>query len=157
MNIQKEILSEENLKKLEALNNPYMMEVVERYITLLKPNRVTVITDDPKDIAYVRKKAVEAGEESTLGTDGHTIHYDGYRDQARDKANTRVLISPGMKMSKVINQMDRDEGLEEIHGIMGGIMDFRTFKANFSPGMAALSSAERAGPSSGLSRHLIKI
>ena len=123
MKIPKAVLSAENLQKLEALNNPFMMDVVDRYITLLKPSKVTVITDDPKDIEYVRKMAAETGEEKPLATEGHTIHYDGYQDQARDKANTRVLVTPEMKMSKVINQMDREKGLEEIHGIMEGIME----------------------------------
>ena len=123
MNIVTSILSDENLKKLEALGNPAMMEIVERYVNLMKPAKVTVITDKPEDIEYVRNGALEKGEESKLGIKGHTVHYDGYNDQARDRANTRVLATPDMKMSKVINQMNRDEGLTEIHDIMDGIME----------------------------------
>jgi phosphoenolpyruvate carboxykinase (GTP) len=122
MYLDKNILSEENLKKLEYLNNPYMMEIVERYIKLLKPDKVTVITDSAAEIDYVRQTAIKLGEEKKLAMNGHTVHYDGYYDQARDKANTRVLITPGMKMSKVINTGDRDEGLKEIHRIMDSAM-----------------------------------
>jgi phosphoenolpyruvate carboxykinase (GTP) len=53
---------------------------------------------------------------------GHTVHYDSYRDQARDKDNTRVLKTPEMKMSVGINTIDREEGLEEVLGIMDGAM-----------------------------------
>ena len=35
---------------------------------------------------------------------------------------TKVLITPDMKMSKVINTIDRDEGLKEISEIMDGVM-----------------------------------
>ena len=122
MDIDTKILSEENVKKLEALGNPYMMEIVEKYLKLLKPAKATVITDDPEDIQYVRQGAIDKKEEQKLAMKGHTIHYDGYYDQARDKANTRVLVTPGMKMSSVINTGDREAGLEEIHEIMDGAM-----------------------------------
>ena len=122
MDIDTKILSEENVKKLEALGNPYMMEIVEKYLKLLKPAKATVITDDPEDIQYVRQGAIDKKEEEKLAMKGHTIHYDGYYDQARDKANTRVLVTPGMKMSSVINTGDREAGLEEIHEIMDGAM-----------------------------------
>ena len=117
-----DVLGETDLKKLEELNNIYAMEIVENYVTLLKPDKVTVITDSKEDIEYVRNLAIKNGEEKKLAMEGHTIHYDGYYDQARDKSNTKVLITPDMKMSKVINTIDRDEGLKEILEIMDGVM-----------------------------------
>ena len=122
MDISTEHLSPENRMKLEALQNPVVMEITERYLKVLKPKRVTVITDDAEDIRYVRQLALENGEEEKLGMEGHTIHYDGYHDQARDKQNTRVLVSPGMKMSKGINTIAREQGLEEVLEIMDGAM-----------------------------------
>jgi len=53
---------------------------------------------------------------------GHTIHYDGFHDQARDKVNTKVLLPKGKKISRFINTTDRDEGLKEVLGFMEGIM-----------------------------------
>ena len=103
MNIDSSILSQENLAKLEALNNQKVLKVVEEFITRLKPSKVTVITDSQDDIDYVRNLTLKNGEERKLKMDGHTIHYDGYKDQARDKGNTCVLVTPDMKMSKVIN------------------------------------------------------
>ena len=116
------VLDPESLAKLEALDNSHVMELVERFVALCKPAKVTVITDDPGDIAYVRQLALDLGEEAKLKMEGHTIHYDGYYDQARDKGNTRVLLPPGMEMSKGINTIPREEGLEEVLGIMDGAM-----------------------------------
>jgi phosphoenolpyruvate carboxykinase (GTP) len=115
-------LDSENRRKLEDLGNPSVMEIIEKYLEVLKPAKATVITDDPADIRYIRELALRTGEEQKLAMEGHTIHYDGYHDQARDKANTRVLVTPGMKMSRVINTVAREQGLEEVLGIMDGAM-----------------------------------
>ncbi len=122
MNIDANILSQENLKKLENLNNQKVLNVVEEFTNLLKPAKITVITDSQEDIKYVRELALKTGEEKKLKMEGHTIHYDGYNDQARDKNNTCVLVTPEMKMSKVINTKPREEGLKEVKEIMDGAM-----------------------------------
>ncbi len=122
MDIQLESLSPENREKLEALENTAVLEIVERYLKLLKPAKATVISDDPQDVRYIRELSLRNGEERPLSMEGHTVHYDGYHDQARDKQNTRVLVEPDMKMSKVINTVDREQGLKEVLGIMDGAM-----------------------------------
>ena len=123
MDIDKGVLNDANLEKLEALKNDQVMEIVERYLKLLGPSKATVITDSKEDIDYVRQMTLRNGEERKLSMEGHTIHYDGYFDQARDKGATRVLVTPDMKMSKVINTKDREEGLKEVHEIMDGVME----------------------------------
>jgi len=122
VDISTDILASEDLRKLEALQNPTALEITEKYLKILKPQKATVITDDPDDIRYVRELALINGEENKLAMEGHTIHYDGYHDQARDKQNTRVLVTPGMKMSKVINTIAREQGLDEVLEIMDGAM-----------------------------------
>jgi phosphoenolpyruvate carboxykinase (GTP) len=122
MKISQSILSQEDLKKIEYLNNPKVLNIVEEFINLLKPAKATVITDSQEDIDYVRELAIRTGEERKLAMKGHTIHYDSYYDQARDKGNTRVLVIPGMKMSKVINTISREEGVKEVMEIMEGTM-----------------------------------
>lgn len=122
MNIDKSILDEKNLSKLEYLNNQYVMNIVEEFVNILKPEKVTVITDSKEDIDYIRELAIKNGEEKKLTIDGHTIHYDSYVDQARDKGNTKVLVTPEMHMSKVINTISREEGLNEVLEIMDGTM-----------------------------------
>lgn len=39
------VLDETGLKKLEELNNLHAVAIVENYVTLLKPDKVTVIED----------------------------------------------------------------------------------------------------------------
>ena len=103
-----------SLEKLKALKNYHVEEQVERFLELCKPAKATVITDSEEDVAYVRRLAIQLGEEIPLEMKGHTVHYDSYRDQARDKENTRVLKTPDMEMSQGINTIERDEGLEEV-------------------------------------------
>ncbi len=122
MNIDQQILSKENLEKLKYLNNPKVLNIVEEFTGILKPSKVTVITDSQEDIDYVREMALRTGEEKKLTMEGHTIHYDGYYDQARDKENTSVLVTPDMKMSKVIKTKPREEGVKEVLEIMDGAM-----------------------------------
>jgi len=123
MNIDENILSKENLAKIEALDNPKAMKVIEKYIKHTRPAKVTVLTDSQEDIDYIRQLALDNKEEKKLAMEGHTIHYDGMKDQARDKGNTKILLPPGKKVSSFINSMDRDEGLTEVLGIMEGIME----------------------------------
>ncbi|OLS19010.1 MAG: Phosphoenolpyruvate carboxykinase [GTP] [Candidatus Heimdallarchaeota archaeon LC_2] len=125
------VLDSSNFKKLSVLNNRKALEIVEYYIDLCKPRKVTVITDNDEDINYIRDLSVKLGEESLLAAEGHTIHYDGYQDQARDKKNTRVLLPKGKKLSKHINSIDRDEGLAEIHEILDGIMEGKEMFVRF--------------------------
>jgi phosphoenolpyruvate carboxykinase (GTP) len=116
------LISGENLEKLEALENPHVMEIVERFAGLCEPSRVIVVTDDPEEIAYIRGMAIEKGEEMRLRLEGHTVHFDGYYDQGRDRASTAVLMPGGRKLSYGINTVDRDEGLREVLGLLKGSM-----------------------------------
>ncbi|MFC1670270.1 phosphoenolpyruvate carboxykinase (GTP) [Spirochaetota bacterium] len=122
MDIDKSVLDEKNLEKIKYLNNKHALEIIEKYVKICKPDKVTVITDESDDILYVRELAIKNGEEKKLAMKGHTVHYDGYYDQARDKEKTRVLVTPDMKMSSVINTVNRDDGLKEVLGIMDGSM-----------------------------------
>ena len=115
MDIDKSILDKQNLKKLEKLDNPKVMEIVERFVKHCKPAKVTVLTDSKEDIDYARQLALDTGEEKKLVIEGHTVHYDSYQDQARDKAHTCVLLPKGQTLSKHINTIDRDTGLFSLY------------------------------------------
>jgi len=125
------IISTLSMEKLLALSNSHVIQIVEEYIALCKPSKVTVITDSLEDIAYVRQLAQNNKEEIKIAMAGHTIHYDGYDDQGRDKKHTRVLLPKGQTLSKRINTIDRDEGLTEIHQLMDGIMKGKEMLVRF--------------------------
>jgi len=111
-----------NLQKLKELNNQHVIKVVQEAIQLCKPAKVTIITDSKEDIAYVRELALTNGEEKRLKLEGHTIHFDGYYDQARDKANTRYLLSEDVDWGIEVNSIEKDKGLKEIYSFLDGSM-----------------------------------
>jgi phosphoenolpyruvate carboxykinase (GTP) len=111
-----------DLQKLEELNNQHVIKVVEEAIQLCKPTKVTVITDSKEDINYVRELSLINGEERKLKMEGHTIHFDGYYDQGRDKANTRYLLSKDVDWGIKVNSIEKDKGLKEIYSFLDGSM-----------------------------------
>ncbi len=117
----KERLDEEQFKKIEKIKNDELYNFLERYIEVCNPSRVFVVSDSEDDELYVRNRAIVYEEERLLSTPGHTVHFDNYYDQARDKEHTYVLTEGGVKLP-YIKTKDREEGLREIHDIMMDIM-----------------------------------
>lgn len=131
MNID-ELMSSEDLEKLKKIGNKKVMANLEDAVNLTTPEKIVVITDSKDDIMSVRKLAIENGEETKLSMDGHTIHYDGINDQARDKANTKYLFNELQKDWGIpVNQINRDEGVSEVREIMKGIMKGKTMIVSF--------------------------
>ena len=115
-------LGEKNYQKLIGIDNPELHQFIAKYVELCNPDKVFVCTDSLEDIQYVRQEAVRAGEEMELAIAGHTVHFDGYYDQARDKKNTKSLLPPGADLGANLNAMDKEKGLIEIHSILKDIM-----------------------------------
>ena len=118
----KDTIDADSLAKLKALNNDKLHAFVADAVDLCQPASVLVCTDDPRDIAAIRQAAIDKGEEAPLATEGHTVHFDGYRDQARDKAATKYLVPEGISLGRALNAVGRDEGLAEVRGILAGAM-----------------------------------
>ncbi len=131
MNIGLNILNDANREKIDALKNPKAAQVIEKYINLCRPSKVTVITDSDDDISYVRNLSISNGEEIKLNMNGHTVHFDGINDQGRDTRNTKILITQDMNLSEGLNPMDREEGLREVHSLLEGIMEGREMLIRF--------------------------
>jgi len=123
-------LGKKEYKKLSAIDNSRLHQFIAKYVELCDPDGVFVCTGSPEDIDYVRDQVIKAGGERKLSVDGHTIHFDGYHDQARDRKNTKFLQPKGQSLGfgslggggETLGEMDREEGLKEIHSILGGIM-----------------------------------
>lgn len=129
--IPADLIDQKNLEKLLALNNQTVVEIIGRYTKLCRPDKITVIDDSPNDIEYIKKRALELGEEKPLATPGHTYHFDGPADQGRDKAVTKVLVRPEIKLSKSINTGEREQCLKEIEELFDGIMAGREMIVSF--------------------------
>jgi len=115
-------MDKKNQTKLEALQNPFVERCVQEAIELCQPEKVSVITDAPQDIHYVRNLALRNGEEKPLAIPGHTIHFDGYDDQGRDKENTRYLLSHPVDWGIDIKWISKEEGLHEVTSYLRGSM-----------------------------------
>jgi phosphoenolpyruvate carboxykinase (GTP) len=127
----KEKLTTENYNRLIAVDNLKIHGFVADAIKLTKPESVFVCTDSEVDVKYVRRMAVENGEENPLETPGHTYHFDGPNDQGRDREITRYLVPKTETLSKALNQIEREEGLAEIHGLLKDSMMGRTMILRF--------------------------
>lgn len=111
-------LGRKNYEKLMALNNPTLHEFVAKYVELCNPDEVFVCDSSQEDVSYIREQAIESGEERKLAIEGHTVHFDGYYDQARDEKNTKFLLPKGVDLGPHLNSIDREEGLREIHELL---------------------------------------
>ena len=111
-------LDSENYRKLAAIENPGLHAFVASIVALCKPESVFICADSPEEIAYIRSRAIETGEERQLAIEGHTVHFDGYHDQARDKANTRYLVPDGMHLGAQLNSTSKAEGLAEVRSYL---------------------------------------
>ncbi len=121
MSLEK-ILDKKSLDILKEIDNKKVEKTIEEFVGLCKPEKVTVLSDSKEDVDYIRNKSIENGEETKLAIEGHTIHFDGPKDQARDKANTKILLPKGVELYKKINTVAREEGLKEVLDIMDGCM-----------------------------------
>jgi phosphoenolpyruvate carboxykinase (GTP) len=111
-------LTDEHYRRLIALDNPKMHEFVADAIELCGPGSVFVCTDAADDIAYFRELAIKNGEERPLNISGHTCHFDGYNDQARDKAQTKYLLAPGSELGESLNSIEKSVGVEEVRSFL---------------------------------------
>lgn len=115
-------MSAENFDKLMAIENPLMHDFVADAVELCQPDSVFVCTDAKEDIEAIRQMALNGGGETKLATEGHTYHFDGYHDQARDPQRTKYLVTPEMKLGKNLAQIDKAEGVAEVREILKGCM-----------------------------------
>jgi phosphoenolpyruvate carboxykinase (GTP) len=125
-------LSPIDYDKLSAIDNPNVHEFIAKASDLCHPDKIFVCGDSAEEIAYVRRQAISTGEEqATLTMTGHTVHFDGEYDQGRDRQNTRYMVPRGVSLSKALNQIDRQEGLAEVRGLLKDSMKGRTMIVRF--------------------------
>ncbi|MBN2120009.1 MAG: phosphoenolpyruvate carboxykinase (GTP) [Candidatus Omnitrophica bacterium] len=122
LNLLENRLDSANVQKLKALENPSLLDFVADFIELCNPKEVFVRTDSSSDAEYIRKKALEFGEERKLGLPGHSLHFDSFFDQGRDKKATQYLLPKGKSLGHYGNSIDRQGGLEEIRTQLKDIM-----------------------------------
>jgi phosphoenolpyruvate carboxykinase (GTP) len=125
-------LSQLDYQKLCTIANPIAHEFIAKASDLCNPDEIFICGDSAEDIAYVRHQAIATGEEKAILTlPGHTVHFDGVYDQGRDRQATKYLVPKGVSLSKALNQIDRQEGLAEVKGLLRDSMEGGTMIVRF--------------------------
>jgi phosphoenolpyruvate carboxykinase (GTP) len=124
-------LPSEEQAKIDALENPKVIQILNFAINLMQPEAVQILTDDPQNRKIVRDNALKYHEETTLTMPGHTLHYDGYNDQGRDREHTAVLLPAGQSLSRGLTFYERESSLKEVFDLMKGAMKGRTMIVRF--------------------------
>ncbi len=125
-------MSQPDYEKLCAITNPIVHEFIAKAGDLCNPEKIFICNDSAEDIVHIRHQAIAAGEEQAILTFlGHTVHFDGVHDQGRDRQATKYLVPKGFSLSKVLNQIDRQEGLAEVKDNLRDSMEGRTMIVRF--------------------------
>ncbi|MDY6972256.1 MAG: phosphoenolpyruvate carboxykinase (GTP) [Thermodesulfobacteriota bacterium] len=124
-------LGDEQYGKLARINNPDLYGFLARFIEFCNPDQVFVSSDSNDDVKYIAESAIKNGEESKLAIDGHTIHFDSFYDQGRDKEHTNILVPKEVDLGSSISTRDRQEGLKEVHEILKNIMKGKELYISF--------------------------
>ncbi len=131
MEILDQSLNDANFRKLMKIRNPRVHDFIANAINLCEPMKVFVCNDAEEDVGYIRKTAIARGEETQLANPNHTVHFDGFYDQARDKERTVYLVPEGESLGDQLSQMDRQEGLEMVKRRLKGSMHNKKLVARF--------------------------
>ncbi|MFW9794602.1 MAG: phosphoenolpyruvate carboxykinase (GTP) [Candidatus Thorarchaeota archaeon] len=131
LKILESALTDANFRKLLAIPNWRVHKVVADSIQLCKPMKVFICNDSKMDTEYIRRTAIARGEETPLANPYHTVHFDGFHDQARDKESTVYLVPEGESLGEQLTQMNRDKGLEIVRKRLDGSMDNKKMVVRF--------------------------
>ncbi|MCJ7613187.1 phosphoenolpyruvate carboxykinase, partial [Candidatus Bathyarchaeota archaeon] len=124
-------LSKSDYNKLCAISIPKVHEFIAKSTDLCNAEHVFICSDSAEDKNHIREQAIASKEETPLNIYGHTIHYDGFYDQGRDRKATKYLVPKRIFLSKALNQIDRQEGLADVKSILRDSMTGRTMIARF--------------------------
>jgi phosphoenolpyruvate carboxykinase (GTP) len=118
----RERLGGEQCGRIARIRNGGLHRFIAEFLDLCDPARVYVSADEPEDFIRIREAAIRNGEETRLAVEGHTLHFDNYADQGRDKKNTGILVPEGTDLGEGIETKPRGAAIDDIRGILRGIM-----------------------------------
>lgn len=120
----------EMLERLMRIPDPELHKWVADIVRIAKPSSIYVSVGSEEDLEYARRAALINKEEIPTKNPKHTVHFDGPKDLARDRGNTRILLSSGEEIP-LINTYERTAGLNEIRSILEGIMSGKEMFISF--------------------------
>lgn len=108
-------------EKLSKIKNSDVHQFIKKYLNILNPEKVYVSIGTDEDREYIKRRALEEKEEEKLRIPNHTIHFDGYYDQGRDKKNTKFIVSPDTDLDPSLNLILKDDAEKELSLLMKDI------------------------------------
>jgi phosphoenolpyruvate carboxykinase (GTP) len=124
-------LSVEQFERIERIRNMAVRIKIANAIALCRPDRVFIHTGSEADRGFIRRLAIDNGEEKLLPMEGHTIHYDLKEEQGRIIDRTYYIVNPDESVSSLANKILRDDALNDVREKMGGIMKGFTMLVGF--------------------------
>jgi phosphoenolpyruvate carboxykinase (GTP) len=122
LNALKPYMSSRELGKLARIRDCSLVEWIRQVVEHLKPSSIFINTGSEEDLEYIRKRAVENKEEYVSSYNQlHTVHFDGVRDLARDRGNTKIMTGKGVKIP-LVNSGEREELKKAVWEIYRDIM-----------------------------------
>jgi phosphoenolpyruvate carboxykinase (GTP) len=124
-------MDEESLAKIGTIKNEEALLKIANAIAMCDPERAWVNTGSEADVAVIRKMSLEKGEEAPLAMDGHTIHYDLPKEQARIVDRTFYIVNEGEDLSVLAKKTPRDEAHAYVKKWLGGVARGKTLFIGF--------------------------
>ena len=120
-----------NETRINKINNEDILATIAKRVELCNPESIFIHTGSEEDCEYIKKMALETGEEETLTMEGHTIHFDPIAEQGRVVKKTYAIEDEGVYTSSLANALPRAEADKLIPSAMKGIMNGRTMIIGF--------------------------
>ena len=122
---------EKSQEKIKLISNADILNKIANRIELCNPKDVFIHSGSEEDYEYIKKMSLEAGEESPLAMEGHTIHFDPPTEQGRIVNQTYAIEDEGTFTSSLAKALPRAEADELIQTNMKNIMDGKTMLVGF--------------------------
>lgn len=124
-------LNARDYELIDRIKSPLVSGFIAEFLQLCNPSSAYVSCGKPEDLDYVRKKALKDREELPLTISGHTVHYDNYLDQARDREHSKILVPKPEDFGLGLRLCDRELCYGEVHGLLRDIMKGREMFISF--------------------------
>ncbi|MEW5723951.1 MAG: phosphoenolpyruvate carboxykinase (GTP) [Thermodesulfobacteriota bacterium] len=127
----REVMDEANLAKMQKIRNTEARLKIANAVRLGRPDRVFVNAGRSEDVQFIKKLALETGEEAPLAMEGHTIHYDLAKEQARIIDRTFYIANDDERVSSLALRISREDAFDYVRKYMSGMMKGMTLVVGF--------------------------
>jgi phosphoenolpyruvate carboxykinase (GTP) len=115
-------MEDADLKKMQQIKNSEARLKIANAIALGQPDKVIVNTGSEEDKQRIRDLCIERGEERKLAINGHTLHYDLAKEQARIIDRTFYIANDDETVSSLANRISRPDAYDYVKEHMSGMM-----------------------------------